>query len=108
MIIFLFSIKSYDFWPVLMAHLLLHDFLHLFIYDAAKTVRPLTSYSTKNSNRGTVLNPNKFRLDTLFNPAAPQTLYFMLFSIHKQKEEKINILAIKSKKTIILGAGMIT
>jgi hypothetical protein len=32
----------------------------------------------------------------------------MLFSIQKQKEEKINLLAMKSKKTITLGAGMIT
>ncbi len=38
----------------LLAHLLLHDFLHLFMYDAAKTVSPLTAYSTKNSNRGLV------------------------------------------------------
>ncbi len=30
-----------------MADLLLHDFLHLFLYDAAKMVRPLTSYTTK-------------------------------------------------------------
>ena len=35
-IIFLFSLDSYDFWPILMANLLLHDFLHIFIYDAAK------------------------------------------------------------------------
>ncbi len=72
-----------------MAHLLLNDFLHLFIYDAAKTVRPLTSYSTKNSNRDTVLNSNKFKLDT-HNLATPQTCY--AFSAHRQKEEKINIL----------------
>jgi hypothetical protein len=78
MTIFLFSLQCYDFWPVLMAHLLLHDFLHLFIYDAAKTVRPLTSYSTKNSNSGTVLKRNKVRLDTHFNPAAPQTLHVIV------------------------------
>jgi hypothetical protein len=45
--IFLFSLKFYDFWPVLMANLLLHDFLHLFICDAAETICPLTSCSTK-------------------------------------------------------------
>jgi hypothetical protein len=47
MIIFLFSLKSYKFWLILIAHLLLHDFLHLFIYDASKKVCPLISYSTK-------------------------------------------------------------
>jgi hypothetical protein len=38
MIIFLYSLKPYDIWSVLMAHLLLHDFLHLFMYDAGNTV----------------------------------------------------------------------
>ena len=36
MVIVLFSLDSYDFWPILMADFLLHDFLHIFIYDAAK------------------------------------------------------------------------
>jgi hypothetical protein len=30
------------------------EFLNLLMYDVAQTVRPLTSYSTKNSNSGTV------------------------------------------------------
>jgi hypothetical protein len=47
MIIFLFSLNFYDFWSILIADLLLHDFLHLFIYDAAKTVCLLTSYIRK-------------------------------------------------------------
>jgi hypothetical protein len=44
---FLFSLKSNAFWPILIAHLFLHDFLHLFIWYADNTVRPLTLYSTK-------------------------------------------------------------
>jgi hypothetical protein len=104
MIIFLFSLKSYDFWPVLMAHLLLHDFLHLFIYDAAKTSAHVVQY--KKSNRGTVLNSNKFRMDIHFNPAASQNITRLcLFSPTGRKERKRNILCIKTKKTNSLGAA---
>jgi hypothetical protein len=38
-----------------LANLLLHILLHLLTYDAVQTVRPLTAYSTKNSNSG-ILN----------------------------------------------------
>jgi hypothetical protein len=59
------------------------------MYDADKTVRPLTSYNTKNSNRGgTVLNPNKFRMDTLFHPAAPQTLQGYAYFRPQAKKER--------------------
>jgi hypothetical protein len=62
----LFSLISFDFWSVLMTHLLLHKILHLFIYDAAKkTVSPLTSCSTKNSNRDTVNNYSHLRLSSI-------------------------------------------
>jgi hypothetical protein len=50
MIIFLFSLKSYDFCSVLKAHYLLHDFLHLFIYDAAKTVGAVQQIATAAHN----------------------------------------------------------
>jgi hypothetical protein len=53
MIIFLFSLNSYDFWPILLADLLLHDFLHFFIYNAAKISPSAHVVQYENSNRGT-------------------------------------------------------
>jgi hypothetical protein len=50
MIFSLFSLKSLSIWPTLMTDLLLHILLHILICDAVQKVRPLTLYSTKNSN----------------------------------------------------------
>ncbi len=53
----LFSLKSFNISPILMTDLLLlHILLHPLTHDAVWTVRPLTLYSTKNSNRGTIAN----------------------------------------------------
>ncbi len=43
---------------ILMADLLLHILLHLLTYNAVQTVPLLKSYSTKNSNSGTIWNFN--------------------------------------------------
>jgi len=56
----LFSPKSFNIWSILMANLLLHILPHLLTYNAVQTVRSLTSYSTKNSNSGTVRKDNSF------------------------------------------------
>jgi hypothetical protein len=49
MIFCFFSPKFFSIWPILMADLLLHNFLHLLMHDAAQTDRPLILYSTKTA-----------------------------------------------------------
>ncbi len=54
-IIFLFSLKSYDFLSVLMAHLLPHNFLHLFLKCCQNGLTThVVQYKKNNQNKGTI------------------------------------------------------
>ncbi len=61
MIFCFFSQKSFSIWPILMADLVLHNFLHLLMYVAAQTVLMLM-YSTKKQWHNNFKGRNKRNL----------------------------------------------
>ena len=62
MIFSLFSLKSFNIWPILMVDLLLHILLHFLTYDAVQMICQLTSYSTKKQQHWHTNCPKKLSL----------------------------------------------